>query len=133
MPRSPTTPDPVEFGEINVVCRDVERSLGFYRDALGLQEVEREGDAVRLAIGGLHILLLPFAAEPNANAYLRNATIGFDVVVADAALVETLEAAGGRRVERLDGGEGWAVADPDGNVIEVLVRSGEVPLEESPG
>ena len=112
------------FGDVNVVCVDVERSLAFYRDALGLDEVEREGVAVRLAVGSAYLLLLPFASRPRpSGAYPGEATISFDVVVDDLeATVSRLEEAGGARVVNLDDGQGWAVADPDGNVIEVIQR-----------
>lgn len=115
----------VGFGEVNVVCVDVERSLAFYRDALGLEEVEREGAAIRLSIGGAFLLLLPFAARPPPpGAYPDEATISFDVIVDGLeATVSQLEEAGGVRVADLDDGQGWAVADPDGNVIEVIQRS----------
>ena len=115
----------VSFGDVNVVCVDLARSLGFYRDALGLAEVERDGTAVRLAVGGATLLLLPFATKPRrGGAYPDEATISFDVVVADLeATIARLEQAGGARVTELDGGSGWAVADPDGNVIEVIQRS----------
>ena len=115
----------VTFGDVNVVCVDLARSLAFYRDALGLPEVERDGGAVRLAIGGATVLLLPYATRPRlAGAYPDQATISFDVVVGELeATVARLEDAGGERVAKLNEGQGWAVADPDGNVIEVIQQS----------
>ena len=115
----------VTFGDVNVVCIDIERSLAFYRDALGLPEVERERAAVRLAIGDATLLLLPFATRSRQlGSYPQEATITFDVVVEDLeATVSRLEEAGGARFAKLDEGQGWAVGDPDGNVIEVIQRS----------
>ena len=112
----------VGFGEVNVMCVDLERSLGFYRDALGLAEVAREAGAVRLSLDPITVLLLPFAeATRAADRYGSEATISFDVVVDDVdATVAALEAAGGRRTGVIDDGAGWAVADPDGNIIEVI-------------
>ena len=114
----------VSFGEINVVCRDLGTSLAFYRDALGLIEVGREGGAVRLALGPVTLLLLPIAeAMRDTRAYPDEATISFDVIVDDLeATVARLEAGGGQRLDEIDDGAGWAVADPDGNPIEVLAR-----------
>ena len=115
----------ISFGEINVVCVDLAGSLAFYRDALGLPELEREGGAVRLALGPVTLLLAPVAvATRDTRAYPEEATITFDVVVPDLeAAVARLEAAGGQRLDEIDGGAGWAVRDPDGNVIEVIRRA----------
>ncbi len=112
----------VRFGDVNIVCVDLGRSLAFYRDALGFPEVAREGAAVRLAVGGATLLLLPFATRPRRSGpYPEEATISFDVVVDELeATVSRLEDAGGARVTKLDEGKGWAVSDPDGNVIEVI-------------
>lgn len=112
----------VTLGDVNVVCVDLERSLAFYRDALGLGEVGREVSAVHLAVGGAALVLLPFASRTRASgAYAEEATISFDVVVDDLeATILRLEEAGGTRVAKLDEGQGWAVADPDGNVIEII-------------
>ena len=112
----------VRIGEINVLCRDLDSALGFYRDALGLHEDGREGDAVRLTDGSSFVLVLPFADEPAAlGPYEHTATISFDVEVPDVArTVAALVDAGGRRLEQLGDEEGWAVADPDGNVVEVM-------------
>jgi catechol 2,3-dioxygenase-like lactoylglutathione lyase family enzyme len=116
------------IGEINVLCCDLDAALGFYRGALGLHEDGREGDAVRLTDGSSFVLLLPFADEPAPEApYEQTATISFDVEVSDVArTVAALLDAGGRRVAPLGDGDGWAVADPDGNVVEVLERGSEV-------
>ena len=110
------------IGEINVLCRDIDKALAFYREALGLREEGREGDAVRLTDGDSFVLLLPFADEAASEApYEHVATISFDVYVADVRrTVGALEEAGGRKLTQLGDGEGWAVADADGNVVEVL-------------
>jgi len=124
MNAGPSSVPTVAFGEINVICRDLDAALAFYRDALGLVEVEREGDAVRLALGPVTLLLLPVAtAMRDPRAYPDEATISFDLVVDDVAgTVVLLEGAGGQRIDVIDEGAGWAVADPDGNVIEVIGR-----------
>ena len=110
------------IGEINVLCRDIDRALAFYRDGLGVREEGREGDAVRLTDGESFVLLLPFADEAASDApYEEIATISFDVYVPDVQrTVGALEDAGGRKLTQLGDGEGWAVADADGNVVEVL-------------
>ena len=112
-----------DFGEINVICLDLEASLAYYRDALGLRDLGRENGAARLALGPVTLLLLPVAqAMRDTRDYAQEATISFDVTVDDVeATVARLEAAGGQRLDEIDG-RGWAVADPDGNPIEVLGR-----------
>lgn len=110
------------FGEINVMSTDLDSALRFYRDTLGLPELEREAGAVRLGLGPITLLVLPFAeSASDADGYPGRATISFDVVVEDVdAMVDALEAVGGRRIDVIDDGAGWAVADPDGNIIEVI-------------
>ena len=112
------------LGDINVVCTDIEESLRFYRDGLGLAEMNREDGAVRLALGGVTLLLLPYADQPRREwDYEVEATISFDILVDDLeSAVMALEASGGERTMQLGGGAGWAVRDPDGNVIEVIQR-----------
>ena len=85
-------------------------------------DVEREAGAVRLRLGPITALLLPIAASTRkADRYGSESGISFDVVVPDVdAAVEALEAAGGQRIDVIDDGAGWAVADPDGNIIEVI-------------
>ena len=124
MNAGPSSIPGVSFGEINIICRDLETTLAFYRDGLGLRELEQDGEAVRLDLGPVTLLLLPVAAAGrDTRAYPDEATISFDVVVEDLeATVAQLEAAGGQRLDEIDDGSGWAVADPDGNAIEVLRR-----------
>ena len=122
---SAAMPDtPVGFGQLHVICRDLEASVAFYRDALGLPEVARDQTAVRLQLGPVTLLLRPLAgAMRDTRAYLDEATVSFDVMVDDlGATVARLEAAGGYRLDEIDGRAGWAVADPDGNPIEVIAR-----------
>ena len=110
------------FGEINILCTDLESSLAFYGDGLGLQEIERESAAVRLRMGPITLLLMPFARHPRTvTDYESEATISFDAIVDDVdGVVKRLESLGGRKVASINGGAGWAVADPDGNIIEVI-------------
>ena len=110
------------FGEINILCTEIDASLAFYGEGLGLEEIERESAAVRLRFGPITLLLMPYARNPRTvTDYEREATISFDAIVDDVeAAVARLEGLGGRRVVAINGDEGWAVADPDGNIIEVI-------------
>jgi catechol 2,3-dioxygenase len=53
---APAATDPgVRIGHVHLKVSDIERSLGFWRDVLGLQVMQRMGDqAVFLSAGGYH-------------------------------------------------------------------------------
>lgn len=52
------------FGEINIICSDLEKSLHFYRDILGFTPTTDDEGFYHLQFGGNHYLLLPIA-HPN--------------------------------------------------------------------
>ena len=69
-----------QFGEVNVICTDLDRSLEFYTSTLGFKEIERDGGGVHLACGSQRVLLLPFAKEGVAEGeYCKAACISFDL------------------------------------------------------
>lgn len=141
-----------ELHHAGLTVADVERSLGFWRDALGMEVVldQVRDDAylgevvghpgadcrmVHLAFGGAGARIELFEyraprAEPARVA--QPAQAGFAHVCVRAtglrALLERLEAAGGRRVsdpvEVTAGANRGALAvyvrDPDGHVLEVV-------------
>jgi catechol 2,3-dioxygenase len=50
-----TVPDQTRIGHVHLKVADLERSLSFYRDLLGFQEMQRYGDgAVFISAGGYH-------------------------------------------------------------------------------
>jgi catechol 2,3-dioxygenase len=65
---------PIRCGEAALRVRDLEPMVAFYRDALGLSELERAPDAVTMGVDGvplLHLLSRPDAAlEPQDRAGL---------------------------------------------------------------
>ena len=50
-----------EPAEINVLCSDLEHSLGFYRETLGFTVLEEDQGAIRMRLGSMVLLLLPVA------------------------------------------------------------------------
>src|ERR1700750_1961409 len=50
-----TVPAQTRIGHVHLKVADIERSLAFYRDLLGFQEMQRYGDgAVFISAGGYH-------------------------------------------------------------------------------
>ena len=110
-------------GETNILCTDLNRSLRFYRDTLGFEEVEREGQAVRLRLGSAVVLLLPIAKNVAADVpYGDTATVSFDLLVDDiAAAVEHLRKNDVRFAKDWNAGDDSTfIRDPDGLVIELI-------------
>ena len=47
---------PLHIGAIGLVARDLDRLANFYRDLLGLHEIERSRDVVRLGVGDMPLI-----------------------------------------------------------------------------
>jgi len=56
----------MRLGPVSLTVTDIDRSLPFYCDAVGLQVHSREGDTVELGVGGSEPLLV-LTADPEAN------------------------------------------------------------------
>ena len=113
-------------GETNVICMDLDKSLAFYRDALGYRVVEEEGGAIRLALGGRFLLLLPLASRPAFKSpYCERAEITFDLRSDDlAAAVHHLIGCNVLFEKPWQPGDDYIVIkDPDGLRIEVVVAN----------
>lgn len=111
------------IGEINIVCTALDRSLRFYRDVVGCRFVEEDAGAVRLELGGRHLLLLPFAKTiAEADAYCSRAEITFDLLVEDIAEAAGHFEAHGVEFEKAweEGAASFVIKDPDGLRIEVI-------------
>src|SRR4051794_27030253 len=66
-------PDHLRLGPVHLTVTDVERSIGFYQDAIGLQLHGREGSAAALGAGGEALVVLhesPFARQAGRHAGL---------------------------------------------------------------
>jgi catechol 2,3-dioxygenase len=56
---------PLHIGAIGLVARDLDRLADFYRDLLGLAEIERNGKFARLGVGG--VTLVEIEHRPDAK------------------------------------------------------------------
>jgi predicted enzyme related to lactoylglutathione lyase len=105
------------------VVRDMDRAVGFYRDALGLKLKFQDG-AKWAQFGGVNINFSLSAPEESAGAD------GGAVVVFEAddlpAAIAAVQRAGGTVVARRDmGAHGKTVTirDPEGNVVQLFGRA----------
>jgi catechol 2,3-dioxygenase-like lactoylglutathione lyase family enzyme len=95
-----------------IQCTDVEASVGFYTDKLGLS-VQASGDGWAVLDGGSGVLVLYAGAEPQV-------IIGFTGADLDAARALMTER-GAEPTERRahPGGEHFTVRDPEGNTVMI--------------
>ena len=114
------------FHHVSLLISDTERSLGFYRDLLGLEVIERPElgfPGAWLAIGDkqLHLLTLP---NPDAEA-VRPEHVGRDRHLALAVsgleeLEQCLVQSGIPFTRSKSGRKAIFCRDPDGNGIELI-------------
>jgi catechol 2,3-dioxygenase-like lactoylglutathione lyase family enzyme len=107
---------------IGVVADDMEAQRGFYRDVLGLKEVEAAGDCVQFDMGSRRTFELLARSDAPEYAEVR-CQVGFEVDDINAA-VDELRARGVERISKVEGGaeagQYWCYfRDPEGNVFEV--------------
>jgi catechol 2,3-dioxygenase-like lactoylglutathione lyase family enzyme len=109
---------------IGVVTDDLESQRRFYRDVLGLRELEAGEDWVQFDIDGRMVELLARSDLPQYDG--RRVQVGFEVDDIQQAVRELVE----RGVERIsdieggpDSGQYWCYfRDPEGNVFELAQR-----------
>jgi catechol 2,3-dioxygenase-like lactoylglutathione lyase family enzyme len=118
-------------------CRDVDKSVRFYRDGLGFKEVGPRGNGMDLTDETLNLTILPFVGPPAAAPEEGYEQIHFGIVVEDSkALYRRLDELGVFSVRhdiKLRGEvaagvvpEGsYKLLDPDGNVIDVTANREE--------
>jgi len=112
-------------GEINIICMDIQRSLHFYRNILGFEVIEQEGDAVHLRAETHQFLLLPVADETASSAhYCQQATFSVDLMVDDLKAAYDYLADAGVRFERnwQSNARSFIIRDPDELVWEIIQR-----------
>lgn len=128
--------DVAHLGRVELLTPDLDASLGFFVDVLGMEEAERSGDSVFLRAWGDYeraSLQLTAAEQPGVGTISWRTT-------SDAALERRAAA-----VEASGLGEGWAdgaaghgrtyrFADPDGHRMAVYYESAhhEPPAERAP-
>jgi catechol 2,3-dioxygenase len=122
------------LGHVVFYVKSLERSLAFYRDLLGFQEIGRAfgGEAAALTSGRTHheMLLIevgeaprvPLSAGPRLGLYHIGIKIGDSLQELRAAKTE-LERAGVRITGMSDHtvSQSLYVVDPDGNEVELYV------------
>ena len=126
-----------DVGHVNLTVADLERSLRFYRDLLGLHVTQRDEQSAFLACGAYHhhVALNRWdaaaTAPPPHSSGLHHFALRLPDTTALAAVVARLLR--GRRplLGATDHGVNLAVylRDPDGNGVELMVDrpSGEWP------
>lgn len=131
------------LGHVVFYVRDLERSLAFYRDLLGFQEVGRifQGAAAALTSGRTHheLLLIQVGEAPGPPAGRRRGLYHIGIKVGDGldalrAAKQELEQAG----VTIDGMSDHTVSqslylrDPDGNEVELYVDADESVWKKNP-
>jgi catechol 2,3-dioxygenase-like lactoylglutathione lyase family enzyme len=113
---------------LHLVVRDIERSLRFYRQVFGMEELFREDDTMVFlrTPGGKDTITLNQSEEHAHQAGDRGGILHFGFRLLDKddldAAVSEVEGAGGRllrRGEHEPGHQFAYLADPDGYVIEL--------------
>ncbi|MDO5657763.1 MAG: VOC family protein [Paracoccus sp. (in: a-proteobacteria)] len=116
---------PSDISEVALTVRDLDSVAAFYRDAVGLAEIERLPDLIRLGAGGR--VLLELRHDPHARYAARHEAGLYHT----AFLLPSRDALGGwlghalRRDIRLSGASHHGVSeavylnDPEGNGVEI--------------
>jgi catechol 2,3-dioxygenase len=131
------------LGHVVFYVKDLERSLGFYRDLLGFKEVGRifNGAAAALTSGRTHheLLLIQVGDAPGPSSGRRRGLYHIGIKVGDSLdelrrAKHELEQAG----ILIDGMSDHAVSqslylkDPDGNEVELYVDADESLWKNDP-
>lgn len=112
---------------IGVVADDLQAQRRFYRDVLGLRELEAGEDWIEFDFGSGRVLEL-LALDPDTPQYARPGyAVGFLVEDIRAAAAE-LEARGVDRVSAIEGGpestQYWCYfRDGEGNLFEIAQKT----------
>jgi catechol 2,3-dioxygenase len=126
----PADIDPrADVGHVNLTVSDLERSLRFYRDLLGLHVTQRDAQSAFLACGDYHhhVALNRWDAEatppPPRSTGLHHFALRLPDTTALAAVVTRLLGGGQELLGATDHGVNLAVylRDPDGNGVELMV------------
>ena len=111
---------------IGVVSEDLEAQRRFYRDVLGLQEMEAGESWIEFDMGSKRVFEL-IARDPAVAQYIRGGyVVGFEVDDIQAATAE-LTARGVEQVSEIEGGtesgQYWCYfRDGEGNLLEIAQK-----------
>lgn len=109
---------------IGVVAEDMTAQAAFYRDVLGLRQVDAGDDWVQFDIDGRTFEILERSSLPQYDT--RRVQVGFEVADIERAR-EDLLIAGVEEISAIEGdpqsGSKWCYfRDPEGNVFEITER-----------
>ena len=118
-----------DIGHVNLAVTDLERSLSFYRDVLGLTVTQRDEHSAFLAAGGYHHHVALNTWDPDVQPRpvhgpgLHHFALRLPDTSALAEVVVRLGRAGHELCGATDHGVNLAVylRDPDGNGVELMV------------
>ena len=111
----------MRFGHIEVLARDVKRSVEFYKAILGFEvTVEQGPDFVWLQKGDLEILIRPGVAGETVGKY-EHARTGFVLYTEDVLKMKAeLEERGLEFKGTVDSEKCFTFTDPDGNWFQLV-------------
>src|SRR3954470_14831164 len=117
-------PDTARLGAVHLTVTDLDRSVGFYQDAIGLRLHRREDPVAAMGVGGADLLVL--VEEQTARRAGRHAGLyHFALLVPDRTeLARALQRLAVTRTP-IDGASEHGISeaiylpDPDGNGIEI--------------
>lgn len=118
-------------------CRDVERTVTFYRDGLGFQAIGQRGRGWDLSDQTLNLTILPFEGQPPEAPDEGLEQIHFGIVVPDAKALFVklrdlgvlsarydIKARNEPEPDKVPEGS-YKIVDPEGNVIDVTENDAE--------
>ena len=112
-----------QFGEINIVCTDIDKSLKFYTDVLQFKLSSENDGAIQLVGVGQKFLLVPIAFKKVTDEpYCSKAQISFDLYVKDIKKAYNYFKEKNVKFEKdlTEGKDHFFIRDPDGLVIEIM-------------
>src|SRR5215208_2293540 len=121
---APALPAALRLGAVHLTVTDLDRSVGFYRDAIGLRLYSREGAGAAMGAGGEHLLVLheaPLARPAGRHAGLYHFAL---LHPCREELARALVRLANTRT-RIEGASDHGISeaiylpDPDGNGIEL--------------
>jgi glyoxylase I family protein len=120
-------PEILDLHHASVLVADTARSLGFYRDVLGLQVIAERPDLgypgawLRVGRGQIHLIELPNPDPIEGRPQHGGRDRHLAVTIADLApLMESLDAAEVPYTLSRSGRRALFCRDPDGNALELI-------------
>lgn len=120
-------PDPTRVGAVRLQIADLDRSVDYYRDVIGLRVLERTADSATLGVRDTRVPLVRLLAKPGTRPVPRGGRYGlyhFAILLPDRAALgrfATHLSEASVRVGMADHlvSESFYLTDPDGLGIEV--------------